>query len=57
MKVLVRSRWTRLVLDAAIVCALVIGATYFISADVAATETQKTTPVIEPLTITFHFLP
>ncbi|MGJ8560883.1 MAG: hypothetical protein ACSHX3_11660 [Litorimonas sp.] len=54
MKTVLRSRWTRLVLDAAIVCAVIIGAAYFISADVAATETSNTS---EPLTITIEFLP
>jgi hypothetical protein len=54
MKTLARSRWTRVVIDAAIVCAVIIGATYFISADVAATESPETTM---PLVITFQFLP
>lgn len=54
MKTLVRSKWTRIIIDAAVVCTVIIGATYFIAADVEATEEPKNT---EPLTLTFQFQP
>lgn len=54
MKTLVRSKWARIVIDGAVVFAVIVGATYFIAADVDATEAPKN---VEPVTLTFQFQP